>query len=126
VPKDVVWLNIHIAEVYADAEFDPIAAHPTGIPNANNSLEAECEPDRPGRTGKFGKETIPRMLYDPRPVMGNLWLDYMSMNRQAAGVDTGLVYGHALRVANRIRSEDNRQSWARMCGFYAGVTIDQP
>jgi hypothetical protein len=74
VPKDVVWLHIHIAEVYADAEFDAIA-YPTGIPNPNRGLEAECEPDRPSRTGKFGKETVPRMLYDPRAVVGNLWLD---------------------------------------------------
>jgi hypothetical protein len=48
------------------------------------------------------------------------------MNRHAAGVHTGLVYAHALRVADCIRSEDNGQSWARMCRFYAGVTIDQP
>jgi hypothetical protein len=66
------------------------------------------------------------MLYDPRPVVGNFWLDDLSMNRHAAGVHTGLVYGHALRVANRIRGEDNGQSWARICRFYAGVTIDQP
>jgi hypothetical protein len=125
VPEDVMWLHKHVTEIYANAEFKPVAAWRPDIPGPNGILEGDCEPDRAGGARELGEESVSSVFDDPRTMQCNSGLNDVQAHVGATRVHAGLVLGHASCITNCIGSEDDRQSWVGTRGLGTGPTPDQ-
>jgi hypothetical protein len=72
-----VFLNDHIAEVHADAKSDaPLLSH-LRLALGHRALDLNRAANRIHDTRELGQEAVAGVLYDPAPMLPDLWTDQL-------------------------------------------------
>jgi hypothetical protein len=117
VAKDVVLLDNHVAEIDPNPKSDALVLGRFGVANCHSTLDlrstAYCVHD----TGKFGKQAVAGVLYDPAPVLFDLRLNELSEMGFEAFVCPLLISTHQPRVAGHISGKDRGETTGRGHGW---------
>jgi len=94
VAEDVVLFNDYVAKVDANAEPDPALFSDLGLPVDHPTLDPDGAAHGVHHTRELRQEAVAGVLYDPAPVLRDLWLDQLAEMRLEAFVCALLIGAH--------------------------------
>jgi len=113
VAIEVVALDDHVAEIDADAQFDPVVRRDASVPPGHCLLHCDRAAHRIDDTGKLHQHPVAGGLDDAALVFGDLRIDELIAQRLEALERAFLVRPHQPRIPRHIGGED--------CGEAAGL-----
>ena len=78
VAKNVVVLHHHVAEIDADAKFDPLAFGDVGVACGHAVLHVDGAAHRFDRACELGEHAVAHGFDEPPLVLGDFWLDQLA------------------------------------------------
>jgi hypothetical protein len=106
VAEDVLLLDDHVAKVDADAEPDPLLLGHLPLAVNHPALDFYCAANGIHDTGKFRQEAIAGVLYDPAPMLLDLWIDQLPEMSLEPFVRAFLIDTHQARISRHVGGED--------------------
>ena len=106
VAKNVAVLDHHVAEIDADAEFDPLPLGDVGVALRHGVLHVDRAAHRFDRACELGEHAVARGLDEPSLVLGDFWLDQLAPVRGEPHQRALLVGADEPRVTRDVRCEN--------------------
>jgi hypothetical protein len=101
-----VLLYDHVAEVDPDAKPDPSLLRHLRLTVNHSALDLRSAADSIDHARKLCQEAVASVLYDPAPVLADLWIDQFPEVGLEPFVRAFLVGAHQPRVAGYISGKD--------------------
>jgi hypothetical protein len=115
-----VLLYDHVAEVDPDAKPDPSLLRHLRLTVNHSALDLRSAADSIDHARKLCQEAVASVLYDPAPVLADLWIDQFPEVGLEPLVRPFLIRSHQPRVARHIGGEDGGEAADRGHGLSGG------
>ena len=109
VAPDVVAIHDDVADIDADAEFDPLVGRYPRIVLAHGALEFDRAANRRDHARELHQQAIAGDAHDAAAMLGDLWIDERAPVSLPLGERAGLVGADKPAVAGHVGDQDGRQ-----------------